>query len=295
MSSRKCEKAIAVSKLARAHFSTLMYGVVPSRVKGPGFEYTDLRDYSPGDDPRFVDWRASARMLKPDGDYRLMVKEFLLERMVNVVAILDYTSSMNYGDKVETSIYCLTGLLSVAHSLGDVVDLVVVKGLKPVVEYALDPIDAINVALNNICSSDPSGDLDLTKLAGLLSKMKNRESIFLITDYGHYPIELEVFISRVSAMNAGLGVVLVTTPIEIKQPGVGGYYLFIDVERPSKLVNLNIRDYYREVNKQVNRVRSLLARKRVEYVEMNGLQRAKLKKLHLLKLYSITRVRRRAS
>lgn len=293
MNKRLCEKAIAVSKLAQAHFSTLMYGVVPSRVKGPGFEYTDLRDYSLGDDFRFIDWRASARMIKPDGDYRLMVKEYLLERMVNIVAILDYTSSMNYGDKVETAIYCLTGLLSIAHSLGDIVDLVIVKGSKPVIEYALDPIDAINTALNNICISEPSGDIDLTKLSGLLDKLKNRESIFLITDYSHYPIELDVFITRVNALNTGFGAVLVTTPYEIKPPGVGGYFVFIDTEKPGKVIDMSIREYYSEVSKHINRVKSILFKKRVDYIEVNGLKQAKIKKLHLLKLYSITRLRRR--
>ncbi|MEM0380708.1 MAG: DUF58 domain-containing protein [Desulfurococcaceae archaeon] len=293
MNKRICEKAVAVSKLARAHFSSLMYGVVPSRVKGPGFEYIDLRDYSIGDDLRYIDWRASARMIKPDGDYRLMVKEFLLERMVNIVIILDYTSSMNYGDKIETSIYCLTGLLSIAHSLGDVVDLVIMKGSKPYLEYALDPLDAINIALNNICSSDPSGDHDLTKLTGLLDKLKNRESVFLITDYCHYPIELDVLLTRLSVLNTGFGAVFITTDFELKPPSVGGYFVFIDTEKPGRVIDMNIRDYYREVSKHVYRVKSILDRKRVDYIEVNGLNQAKIKKLHLLRLYTITRIRRR--
>ncbi len=32
-----------------------------SRLKGTGFEFNQLREYSQGDDIRFIDWKASAR------------------------------------------------------------------------------------------------------------------------------------------------------------------------------------------------------------------------------------------
>ena len=293
MTSRICSKAIAVAKLARAHFSTLMYGVVPSKVKGPGFEYVDLREYSPGDDIRFIDWRASARMLKPDGDYRLMVKEYLLERMVNVVMILDYTESMDYGDKIETAIYSLTGLLSIAHSVRDVVDLVIVRGDKPVVRYGLDPIDAINLALNVICKSDPGGRLDLIKLSGFIENFRNREAFFLITDYAHYPVELEVLTSKINALNSILGVVLITTPLENRLPGIGGYHLFVDVENPGKTIDMNIVEYYKLVEKHMRTIKAILMKLNTGYVDVNGMDHARIKKLHFIKLYSLTRMRRR--
>ncbi len=293
MVKRICEKAIAASKLAKAHFSSLMYGVVPSRIKGPGFEYIDLREYSPGDDIRFIDWRASARMLKPEGDYRIMVKEFLLERMVNVVMILDYTQSMDYGDKIETAIYALTGLLSIAHSVGDIVDLIILRGDKPVIKYGLDPIDAINLALNTICRSDPCGRLDLTKITGYVEKLRNRESFFLITDYAHYPIEFEALATRISTMRSALGIVLVATPIEVKPPKVRGYYEFIDVEHPGRKYNVEIIEYYKKVKMHINRIKAVLLKMNIDYVDMIGLEHAKVRKLRLIKLYSITRLRRR--
>lgn len=293
MVNRICEKAIAVSKLARAHFSSLSYGVVPSKIKGPGFEYVDLREYSPGDDIRFIDWRASARMVKAEGDYRIMVKEFLLERMVNVVMILDYTSSMDYGDKIETAIYALTGLLSIAHSVGDIVDLLIIKGEKPVIKYGLEPLDAINLALNTICRSEPRGKLDLTKISGYIEKLRNREAFFIITDYAHYPIEFEALATRISALKTVLGTVLIATPIEVKKPGFNGFYEFIDIEYPVKKYNIELSKYYEKVKKHINKIKAVLLKMNIDYVEIIGLEQARVRKLKLIKLYSLTRLRKR--
>ncbi|OYT40967.1 MAG: DUF58 domain-containing protein [Desulfurococcales archaeon ex4484_58] len=293
MVSRICSKAVLASKIARAHFSSLMYGVIPSKIKGPGFEYVDLREYSPGDDIRFIDWRASARMLKPDGDYRLMVKEHLLERLVNNIFVLDYSESMDYGDKIETAIYVLSGLLSIAHSVGDVIDLLILHGEKIYIKQGMDPIDAINFALNTICKTDPRGRIDLMKLSGYIKNFRNRESLFLVTDYAHYPVEFEVLASTVHSLNMIMGVVLVTTPIEVKPPGIGGYHLFIDAETPSKSIDLDIHTYYKLVNSYMNRVEAMLMKLNIDYVSVNGLDEAKYKKIRFVKLYSLTRIRRR--
>jgi len=48
-------------------------GDIPTRFKGPGTEYADTREYTPGDSLHYIDWKATARYGK------LMVKEFFLE------------------------------------------------------------------------------------------------------------------------------------------------------------------------------------------------------------------------
>ncbi len=293
MVSRICSKAVIVSKVAQAHFSNLMYGTIPSRIKGPGFEYIDLREYVPGDDIRFIDWRASARMIRPDGSYRLMVKEYLLERLVNNIVILDYTASMDYGDKIETAIYALTGILSIAHSVGDVVDLIVVYGDKPYIRYGLNPIDAMNLALNVICKTDPKGRLDLMKISSYIRNARNREAVFLITDYGHYPVEFEVLTSTTHALHMVLGVILVSSLIDINPPNIGGYHYFIDLENPDKSIDLEISEYYKKVRQHINRIKATLLKANIGYVDVIGLEQAKYKKLHFIKLYSLTRMRRK--
>jgi uncharacterized protein (DUF58 family) len=291
MTSRICSKAILSSRMARAHFSNLMYGVIPSRVKGPGFEYVDLREYSPGDDIRFIDWRASARMIKPDGEYRLMVKEYLFEKQVNNIVVLDYSGSMNYGDKIYTAIYVLTGFLSIAHSLGDLIDFIILYGDKPIVKHGVKPLEAINLALNTICKIDPRGSIDLVRLANYVKNYRNREALFLITDYAHNPLEFEVLAITSKAINTVLVITLITSPIEIMPPGINGYNVLIDLENDRDYGKLFIKDYYKLLRKHLLKVKGVLMKNRVPYAEIIGLRDAVYKRLRLLKLYSLTRMR----
>lgn len=294
MPTRICRRASLASKIAKAHFSNLMYGVIPSKIKGPGFEYVDLREYSPGDDIRFIDWRASARMIKPDGDYRLMVKEHLLERLINNIIVLDYSKSMLYGDKIESAIYVLTGFLSIAHSLGDIIDLIILHGEKPMIKYGLNPLKAINFSINTICRVDPHGSIDLIKLSNYIKNLRNRETLLLITDYAHYPIEFEVLATTTHAMRTNLGVAVISSKLELEPPSLDGYHVFYDLEDPSRTLNIMISEYYRAVRGHVIKTKAILAKTKTAYIEIKGLKDAVYKKLRLLKLYSLTRIRHKA-
>ncbi len=55
---------------------------------GPGSEFADYRDYSPGDDYRYVDWNAYAR------SERLLVRQHEQETELAVYALLDCSGSM---------------------------------------------------------------------------------------------------------------------------------------------------------------------------------------------------------
>ena len=58
-------------------------GDYPSRMKGSGMEFTDIRDYQVGDEMRWINWKATARRNK------LMVNEFESERTGDTVILLD--------------------------------------------------------------------------------------------------------------------------------------------------------------------------------------------------------------
>ncbi len=58
-------------------------GDYPSRLKGSGMEFTDIREYRPGDAMRWVNWKASARRNE------LMVNEYESERTGDTVILLD--------------------------------------------------------------------------------------------------------------------------------------------------------------------------------------------------------------
>ncbi len=62
-----------------------------SRKVGWGMEFADYRDYTPGDDPRYLDWNLYARV------GHLVTKLFHEEENLNVYFMLDASQSMAYG------------------------------------------------------------------------------------------------------------------------------------------------------------------------------------------------------
>jgi uncharacterized protein (DUF58 family) len=59
-------------------------GAIPARVGGAGVEFFGLRNYEPGDPPRRINWRVSARHLED-----LYSNEFQQERVADVGIVLD--------------------------------------------------------------------------------------------------------------------------------------------------------------------------------------------------------------
>ena len=58
-------------------------GVVPSKALGLGTEFHSMREYTPGDDPKRINWKASARYNE------LIINEFEAERVTDVMIVLD--------------------------------------------------------------------------------------------------------------------------------------------------------------------------------------------------------------
>lgn len=62
-----------------------------SRFRGGGIEFSEVREYVAGDDPRRIDWNVSAR------HNGLYVKEFVAERDLNVYVVVDRSGSTTFG------------------------------------------------------------------------------------------------------------------------------------------------------------------------------------------------------
>jgi uncharacterized protein (DUF58 family) len=66
-------------------------GAERSLLRGPGLEYADNREYSPGDDTRLIDWNLTAR------SDRVFVKDSFPERALDAWLVLDVSPSMSWG------------------------------------------------------------------------------------------------------------------------------------------------------------------------------------------------------
>ncbi len=63
--------------------------------KGQGIEFSEIRDYRPGDDVRAIDWKVTARFNRP------FIKEFIEERDLSIYFVFDCSASGNFGNLVE--------------------------------------------------------------------------------------------------------------------------------------------------------------------------------------------------
>jgi uncharacterized protein (DUF58 family) len=109
---RKLEQAAIVSReimLGRTK------GERRSARRGTSTEFADFRSYSPGDDLRYLDWNAFARLR------RLFLKLFMEEEDLHVYVLLDTSRSMDFGSprKFEWAVQVAAALGYIALCSGD--------------------------------------------------------------------------------------------------------------------------------------------------------------------------------
>jgi len=89
--------AEVLKKIKRIHIrsrrmaDTMMAGHYRSVFKGAGMEFEEVREYSPGDEIRSIDWKVSARMGRP------FIKQFREEREMVVMLLIDMSRSGFFG------------------------------------------------------------------------------------------------------------------------------------------------------------------------------------------------------
>jgi uncharacterized protein (DUF58 family) len=71
--------------------NTMMAGQYKSVFRGSGIEFEEVREYSPGDDVKSIDWKVSARMGRP------YVKLYREERELIVILMVDMSASGFFG------------------------------------------------------------------------------------------------------------------------------------------------------------------------------------------------------
>lgn len=89
-------------RLAMGHRASMnLTGNRKSIQKGSSMEFSDFREYMPGDDIRRIDWNAYGRL------DRLYVKEYMEEKEAVVSILIDTSASMNYGSNKKSELACM--------------------------------------------------------------------------------------------------------------------------------------------------------------------------------------------
>ncbi|WP_419948810.1 DUF58 domain-containing protein [Candidatus Palauibacter sp.] len=68
-------------------------GPYPSLFRGHGIEFSEVREYQPGDPFQAIDWKVTARMRRP------YVKRFVEERELAILLVIDVSASNEFGTR----------------------------------------------------------------------------------------------------------------------------------------------------------------------------------------------------
>src|SRR5688572_11132870 len=87
--------------------SHIFSGEYHSAFKGRGMAFSEVREYTPGDDIRSIDWNVTARFNTP------FVKVFEEERELSVVLVVDVSASGSFGTHKQNKQDLITELCAV--------------------------------------------------------------------------------------------------------------------------------------------------------------------------------------
>jgi uncharacterized protein (DUF58 family) len=245
-------------------------GSYHSVFKGRGMAFSEVRQYQPGDDVRFIDWNVSARM---NDTY---VKVFTEEREMTVMLLVDLSASERFGSvdkpKIETVAEVAALLAFSAIKNNDRVGLILFTDR---VERYVPPKKGrshVMRVVTEILNADPEGEgTDLGVALDLLGGIGKRRTVaFLISDFiaDQYEKPLKV----VSAKHDLIPIQIVD-PREDELPDVG-LALIEDLET-GELVevdtsDLDVRaDYAREAQRQRAAREHLFRRLQLDHVTVS--------------------------
>jgi uncharacterized protein (DUF58 family) len=245
-------------------------GSYHSVFKGRGMAFSEVRQYQPGDDVRFIDWNVSARM---NDTY---VKVFTEEREMTVMLLVDLSASERFGSvetpKIETVAEVAALLAFSAIKNNDRVGLILFTDR---VERFVPPKKGrshVMRVVTEILNADPEGEgTDLGVALDLLGGIGKRRTVaFLISDFiaDQYEKPLKV----VSAKHDLIPIQIVD-PREEELPDVG-LALVEDLET-GELVevdtsDLDVRaDYAREAQRQRATREHLFRRLQLDHVTVS--------------------------
>ncbi len=245
-----------IKKIKKIHIksnrqvNTLLAGQYRSVFRGSGIEFEEVRDYSPGDEVKNIDWKVSARMGRP------FIKLYREERELVVMLLVDMSASGGFGTgdslKTEKAVEVAAVLAFNAIRNNDKVGAIL---FTDTVEKYIPPKKGSSHVwrvIRAIFTFDPRGKgTDIQTAVSYLGRVCRKRTIsFLISDFlsGNYLKRL-----KVTAKKHELIGVMISDPGEFFLPEAGmiliedletGKHLFLDAS------DANTRHLYQAKKRQ---------------------------------------------
>ena len=205
---------IYTSRAVNASFA----GQYESVFKGRGMQFDEVREYTPGDDIRTIDWNVTARTGKP------YIKRFVEEREMTVIFAVDLSASGDFGTvnkaKNELAAELCAVLAFAAAKNNDKVGLLIFTDQ---IELYIPPKKGISHMLRLVREllyfKMPKRKTNITQALDYLAKVvRKKATIFLVSDF----IETD-FKKPLSLLNKRHDVIAVSVRdiAEITLPNIG--------------------------------------------------------------------------
>lgn len=171
-----------VGKRIKKPSEHLAAGTKTSKRKGCGFDYVGSRRFIVGDELKMVDWKYFARTNQPG------TKEFLIERNIDIMMVIDCSDTMNCSDgKVTLLDACADGcsyLVRQFFKQGDKVGVMTCTSVGMTFRTPVSGRVESQKVLGEIASIEARrGDADLEKcLKYAMNRITNKTLFFIFTD-----------------------------------------------------------------------------------------------------------------
>jgi uncharacterized protein (DUF58 family) len=270
MLSEELRKKVRLIEIqTRKVIDNVLTGQYRSHFKGHGVQFSEHRQYVPGDDIRHINWNVSARTRDP------LVKKFEEERELSVFLVVDLSKSESFSSstKLKSEIAAeIAGMLAYAAShTGDKVGVMIFAGeIEQIIpprkgrQHILRIIRDILVHQTKTLGTDLAGALES---AGRI--MKHSGVVFVISDFIAKDYELPL--KRLARKH---DVVAVTVGDEREGliPDIGKILLVDPETEEERLVDTSsylFQEWFKEYRKQFeSEVQSALKSSRIETLQI---------------------------
>jgi uncharacterized protein (DUF58 family) len=265
-------------KLARVDFYLRWYvsqvgaGRRPSRFRGAGLEFEKITRYDLGEDPRWINWKATART----GGMRVLKNTLTEERQLQVVLAVDLSRSMDFGttraSKRRVAAEIAAVVAHVAWRAGDPVGFV---GYTSKVERYWPPWRSAPefrlLIPATILSGASSGEA--ADFSTVLERLPRKRSlVFVLSDFQEDLAGLEPAV-RTAARHHDLVPVIIEDPRERSLPEGTGFIQMRDLEtgadRSIWLSRKSRETWMETMRKRVEELTALFRRAGVETLRVD--------------------------
>lgn len=268
---------------ARTIVEGFWHGIHRSPYHGFSVEFTEYRPYTPGDDPRHLDWKLVGRT------DRYYIKKYEDETNLRCHLLVDNSRSMAFGEPVSKSDYARTLAATLAYFLSQQGDA---TGLMTFDEHIREYLPARNRPghlrqLMLALEKPPTGaSTDLAAPLRRIAELTRKRGLVVLLSDLLAPIEsLEAPLGLLTASGHEVVVFQILTPAELTLDFPGASR-FVDMETGRDLFldpTLARAEYQRRLNEHIEAVRAKCQGLGISHVQLSTAQPLELALFDFLK------------